>query len=85
LGVARVLAQQATARPRGPKPRRQLRPRVAARETWERIEALRKLMSFLSSYRSALSAWREGTRVALFPPGTYLMRVMHGAVCAGAG
>jgi putative transposase len=85
LGVARVLAQQATARPRNRESRGRLSPRVAAKDTWKRIEALGRLVSFLSSYRCALSAWREGKRAALFPPGTYQMRVMHGVACAGAG
>jgi REP element-mobilizing transposase RayT len=85
LGVARVMAQRATARPRSPEPRRQLNPRVAAKDKWKRIEALGRLVSFLTSYRSALRAWREGRDGVLFPVGTYLMRVMHGAACAGAG
>jgi putative transposase len=85
LGVARVMAQRATAHPRTREPRRQLNPRVAAKDRWKRIEALGRLVSFLSSYRSALRAWREGRDDVVFPAGTYLMRVMHGAACAGAG
>jgi hypothetical protein len=49
-----------------------------------RIERLAQLVSFATQYRAALAAWREGVRDVLFPAGTYLMRVLHGARCAGA-
>jgi REP element-mobilizing transposase RayT len=85
LGPARVLAQKPSTRPRSKDLLRQLSPRVAARDKWKRIEALGNLLSFLDSYRRALGAWREGKYGVLFPAGTYLMRVMHGVACAGAG
>ncbi len=85
LGVARVLAQKTTARARRVEPLGQLNPRVATRDKWKRIEALGRLVSFLSAYRQALSEWREGKRDAVFPAGTYLMRVACGVACAGAG
>jgi REP element-mobilizing transposase RayT len=85
LGAARVLAQRTTNRPRNCEPLRQLNPRVASRDEGLRIAALARLLSFLSDYRQALKAWREGARSVLFPPGTYLIRVAHGAACAGAG
>jgi REP element-mobilizing transposase RayT len=85
LGLARVLKQKVTARPRSAEPRRQLNPRVASRDKWKRIEALGRLVSFLSKYRNALREWRQGNKDVLFPAGTYEMRVSYGAVCAGAG
>jgi putative transposase len=85
LGAARVLAQRATAQPKNREPWRKLNPRVAARDKWKRIEALGRLKSFLSDYRNALRAWREDLDNVHFPAGTYLMRVLHGAACAGAG
>jgi REP element-mobilizing transposase RayT len=85
LGRARVLAQKTTARARRVEPLGQLNPRVAARDKWKRIEALGRLVSFLSDYRQALRAWRDGQRDALFPAGTYQMRLACGATCAGAG
>jgi putative transposase len=85
LGVARVLAQRTTDRATSREPRWGLNPRVAARDKWKRIEALGRLVDFLTSYRNALRAWREGRDDAIFPAGTYLMRVMHGAVCEGTG
>ena len=85
LGVARVLAQKTTARPRSVEDHRGLNPRVAARDRWKRIEALGRLVSFLAEYRTALKEWRKGEKSVLFPAGTYLMRVAHGVACAGAG
>ena len=40
-----------------------------------------RLQAFLRSYREALKAWREGVRDAVFPEGTWLMRVRHTARC----
>jgi putative transposase len=80
-GVARILAQKPTARPVTGEPRRQLNPRVAARDKWKRIEALSRLVEFLRSYREAWAARRRGARDVVFPPGTYLMRLVHGVPC----
>jgi REP element-mobilizing transposase RayT len=85
LGVARVMAQRVTARPRALERRGQLNPRVASRDTWKRIEALGRLASFLAEYRTALREWHAGRKSVLFPAGTYEMRVTYGVACAGAG
>jgi hypothetical protein len=84
LGVARVKAQSPFARPRAGEPRRQLSPRVAARDKWRRIELLQQLKSFLTDYWEALRVWREGKVDPVFPAGTNLMRVAHGVACAPA-
>jgi REP-associated tyrosine transposase len=85
LGVARVLAQKPTARPKSREPRRALNPRVAARDKWKRIEALGRLLEFLRAYRVAWTARQAGDFDVVFPHGTYLLRVLHGVPCAGAG
>jgi REP element-mobilizing transposase RayT len=86
LGADRVAAQWPLGRPGPGEPRRTLRPRVATRDKWKRIELLVQLKSFLRAYRAALTRWREGRRTTTFPAGTYLMRVEHGVTCAaGAG
>jgi putative transposase len=85
LGIAKVLSQKPTSRPAPGEPRRGLRPRVAARDKWKRIEALRRLVEFLRAYRSAWSARCAGEPNVLFPCGTYLLRVVHGVPCAAAG
>jgi hypothetical protein len=85
LGAARVLAQKPTGRPASVEPLRGLKPRVAARDKWKRIEALGRLLDFLRAYRVAWAARRRGALEALFPAGTYWMRVAHGAPCVGLG
>jgi REP element-mobilizing transposase RayT len=85
LGPARVLAQRPFDRPGTGELHHGLKPRVAARNKWKRIEALERLKEFLVSHREALLAWRGGIRDVLFPAGTYWMRTMHGAECSGAG
>jgi REP element-mobilizing transposase RayT len=82
LGVPRILAQHPFNRPAPGEPRRKLNPRVAARDKWKRIEALSRLAAFIDRYRAALGERRAGNLDAIFPAGTYLMRVAHGAPCA---
>ena len=84
LGSAGVLRQKATTRPPPCEPRRNLNPRVAARDKWKRVEVLARLSEFLTEYREAWCARRAGQLDAVFPHGTYMMRVLHGAPCAGA-
>jgi hypothetical protein len=81
LGVARVVAQSPNARPAPGEPRRGMNPRVASKNKWKRIEALLRLAEFATAYREALASWKAGGRDALFPPGTWLMRVQHRACC----
>jgi putative transposase len=85
LGVARVLAQKPMASPASREPRRNLNPRVAGRDKWKRVEALARLVGFVRAYRDAWAAWCAGEAQVTFPHGTYLMRVLHGVACAGAG
>ena len=85
LGVARILAQRPSAQPPTLEPRRTLRPRVASRNQLTRADALRRLRNFVQDYRVARAAWCRGLRDVLFPPGTYLMRVVHAAPCAPIG
>lgn len=82
VGAERVIAQEVRRRAVRREPRRTLNPRVAARDKWKRIETLRRLRGFLERYRAAWRARRAGDFAALFPPGTYLLRIAHGAPCA---
>ena len=60
-------------RPSSHEPRRELSPRVAARDKWARIEALLRDRAFRLAYRAARAAWLLGER-AIFPAGTYWLR-----------
>jgi putative transposase len=82
VGARKVLAQRPTARPRSADPRRGLDPRVACRDRWKRVEVLQRLKEFRLEYREAWRAFASGMRDALFPHGTYWMRVAWGVACA---
>lgn len=85
LGSARVLAQRPTSRPASIEPRRTMKPRVAARDKWKRIEALGRVVEFVAAYRAAWLARRSGKSRVIFPSGTYQLRVVHGVPCAAPG
>ena len=82
LGRKAVLAQSRYGSPTTREPRFGMRPRIAARNKWRRIELIRRNRAWDDSYAAALSSWRQRDREALFPYGTYKMRVLHGARCA---
>jgi REP element-mobilizing transposase RayT len=85
LGRAKALAQNPYRSPASLEPRRQLRPRVASRDKWKRIEALSRISAFVDAYREALATLRRGFREVLFPAGTYLLRVQYGVRCSVPG
>jgi hypothetical protein len=72
-GRRAVLQQPWWGRPTSFESRRNLRPRVAARSKWARIEALLRNRAFLVDYAAARAGWHEGATV-MFPMGTYWLR-----------
>ncbi|MGN6107111.1 MAG: transposase [Kofleriaceae bacterium] len=70
VGRREVRMQSPHRRPSTPAPRRTLRPRVAAKSQWVRIEALQRNREFQREYRNARRRWLAGETVP-FPPGTY--------------
>ena len=82
LGVQRILRQRVTDRPKEHAPRRGLRPQIACRDRWRRMEALARLRDFVDDYRTALAQWRAGVRNVVFPAGTFAMLRLHGVRCA---
>ena len=81
LGRRAVLQQSWRGYPSSVEPRRTLRPKVASRSKWSRIEALLRNRAFIEDYVRARDAWREGNRVA-FPPGTYWLRRFANVIVA---
>jgi hypothetical protein len=73
LGKVAILRQRCTDVPHSREPRRKLRPQVAARSVWSRIEALARNKAFIASYRAARERWIAGVPAA-FPEGTYWLR-----------
>jgi hypothetical protein len=66
LGRQGVLDQDWRGSPSSPAPRRELCPRVAAKNKWSRIEALRRNKEFGHFYRTAFEAFRRGVKDVFF-------------------
>ena len=81
LGRQGVLDQDWRDSPSGHEPRRELNPRVAAKNKWSRIEALQRNKAFGNGYRRAFEAFRKGIKDVLFPAGTFWLRRFAAAVC----
>jgi REP element-mobilizing transposase RayT len=73
LGRRAVLAQSWREFPASVEPRRNLRPQVASRSKWARIEALLRNRAFVIEYASARDRWQNGM-AAVFPSGTYWLQ-----------
>ncbi len=81
LGRQAILDQDWSGSPSSHEPRRELNPRVAAKNKWSRIEALQRNNEFGNGYRKAFEAFRNGIRDVLFPAGTYWLRRFAAAIC----
>jgi REP element-mobilizing transposase RayT len=81
LGMDRVRKQPRHGSPRDRGRRRGIRPTVAAKSKWTRIEALQRNQRFLAEHRDARSRFEKGERDVAFPAGTYLMRARYGVSC----
>jgi hypothetical protein len=84
LGAKAVLQQAFDDVPRSTEPCRNPSPRIAAKHTPERVQAIRDLLDFVRRYRVAWTAWRAGARETLFPAGTYALRIYARVACAPA-
>jgi putative transposase len=73
LGRRAVRKQSWQSAPADREPRRGLRPQIAARNKWARIEAIYRNREFIETYREARKQWATDRSVA-FPPGTYWLR-----------
>ena len=78
MGMRRVMSQDWNARPKGSEERRQLRPTIAGRNKWARIEALQRSKAWLVAYYEALRRFVAGEREVVFPRGTWRMGVRFG-------
>jgi len=82
LGPHRVMRQKPFHSPRTIAPHRNLKPQVAAKNKWRRIEALKRLKNWIAAYREAWKLWKQGKKDVLFPPGTYGLVQNAGVRCA---
>ena len=82
IGPRRVLKLPHTKRAMSYEPFGSLNPQFAAAgNRLAATEAVKRLRAFSAQYARALAAWTAGDRTACFPPGTWWMRVCHGARC----
>jgi hypothetical protein len=70
LGRNAVLRQSWRNSPTSREPRRGLRPTIAAKNLWARLEAIQRKREFVVRYRAARAAYLAGTPIP-FPYGTY--------------
>ena len=80
VGSKRVRRQPWSQRPISKAPRRGLRPRIAARNIWRRVEAIRRNKAFIDAYRAARQRLLDGLE-AIFPIGTYWLSRFAGHSC----
>ena len=73
LGPYAVLRQSWRESPTSREPRRNLRPTIAARSLWARLEAIQRKRDFVLAYRHARLALIAGIPCS-FPPGTYWLQ-----------
>jgi len=73
VGRKAILRQSPYSCPKSCTPRRGLRPRVATRNKWRRIELLQQNKLFVWRYREAYERRCAGDLNVLFPHGTYLL------------
>ena len=77
MGRYAVQRQSWRESPTSREPRRNLRPTIAARSWWARLEAIQRKQEFTDAYRAARRALLAGVPI-LFPPGTYWLRRFMG-------
>ena len=76
LGVRAIKDQSPYETPATGDERFGIKPTVAAKSKWARIEALQRNKRFLAAYRQAYAARRRGESDVAFPYGTYQLRVL---------
>jgi REP element-mobilizing transposase RayT len=73
IGRKTVLAASPFDRPTAAEPRSGLRPLIASKDSWARIQALSAIKEFRLLYQRARLAFRAGFRDVLFPAGTFAL------------
>ncbi|MBV8761398.1 MAG: hypothetical protein JO257_29135 [Deltaproteobacteria bacterium] len=83
VGRYAILRQSWRESPTSHQRRRGLRPTIAARSLWKRLEAIQRKREFAAKYRKARQALLDGAPIP-FPFGTYRMRHLVGVTVAAA-
>jgi putative transposase len=83
LGRYAILRQSWRDSPTSREPRRGIRPMIAARNLWARLEAIQRQRDFIAAYRKARRDLLDG-KPTPFPHGTYWLRRFVGVAVAPA-
>jgi REP element-mobilizing transposase RayT len=83
LGRSRVLAQDPFDAPKSLTPRFNLKPKVACKNKWARIEALSRNRGFWEKYRASFLSHMAGVANVVWPFGTYWMKKFGKVLCEG--
>jgi putative transposase len=83
LGRYAVMRQSWRDSPSSREPRRGLRPTIAARSLWARLEAIQRKREFVAQYRAARHALIAGLPALPFPYGTYWLAQFVGVPVDG--
>ncbi|MBN2341824.1 MAG: transposase [Deltaproteobacteria bacterium] len=78
MGMDAVMKQGFSNSPTNHEQRRQLNPKIAAKDKWLRIDAINRYKQFIAEYWNALKEWQKGHRDIIFPPGAYALRIYAG-------
>ncbi|PIE19298.1 MAG: hypothetical protein CSA65_02935 [Proteobacteria bacterium] len=84
LGKKRILAQRSTDAPKTKPARSKIKPTVACKDKWRRIEALQRRRAFRQAYREAWQRYKDKESGVVFPHGTYWMVNVANRPCATA-
>lgn len=84
LGVNAIRSIDPNSQPDGDaNVRGDLRPTIACRDRKLLLASIAELRAWRAAYADALALWQAGLRDVEFPFGTWKMRVVHSACCAG--
>lgn len=78
MGMKRVRKQPTNSSPLTRAPRRGIKPTVAGKNKWARIEALQQNQDFIEDHRNARLRYKAGEYDVVFPKGTYQMVQRYG-------
>jgi putative transposase len=84
LGRRRILNQRPFDCPKTHEAQFKMSPRVASKNRWTRLEALRRSSGFIEKYRDALLRHVAGAADVIFPFGTYFLRKVARVACEAA-
>jgi putative transposase len=85
LGIKRILGQSPFTAPKRLQKKFSRHVQLAGKSKEVLQAGMQRLKAFVQAYREAFTQFKAGNRQAVFPPGTYWMRLHASVCCAAAG